>query len=131
MNELFIPFDTGIPMMMKDRGFKKTCFTYWYKHTGIHHHQLRKQDLTFRGYINQPESNTVAPTYQQAVDWLRDEHKLIVYVEPYKDHASDNNDPLEWNWTIYNHAIGRGLTSYYEALTDGIYEALKRIPKNN
>lgn len=31
-----------------------------------------------------------------AFRWLREEKKIFAYVTPYKDHAADNNDPVEY-----------------------------------
>ena len=31
-----------------------------------------------------------------AFRWLREEKKIFAYATPYKDHAADNNDPVEY-----------------------------------
>ena len=68
-----------------------------------------------------------APTQSLLQKWLREVHNIIVFVAPFKDHASDVNDRLEWNYTIYGKSIGRNLKSYEEALEIGLQEALKLI----
>jgi hypothetical protein len=70
------------------------------------------------------------PTQSLLQRWLREVHNIIVFVAPFKDHAADVNDPLEWNYAIYGKSIGRDLKSYEEALEKGLQEALKLIPQN-
>lgn len=79
-----------------------------------------------------------APTHQQVVDWLRENHSLSVSVLPYKN----NEDKIELCWyhavtiigiyDIFCNAESLGASSenygsYNEALNEGIKQALKLI----
>lgn len=63
-----------------------------------------------------------APTQSLLQKWLREIHKIHLYVYPYKDHAADNNDPIEWKSNF-----GKAYKSYEEALETALFEALKHI----
>ena len=68
------------------------------------------------------------PTQSLLQRWLREVHNLIVFVAPFKDHASDINDRLEWNYAVHGKSIGRDLKTYEEALEKGLYQGLKLLP---
>lgn len=59
--------------------------------------------------------------------WLRDVHNILIFIVPFKDHASDVNDDVVWNYAIYNKSIVKQYKSYEEALEEGIIEGLKLI----
>lgn len=125
MKHLFVPYE--LALKLKEKGFGDETFYEYYKTSNgdiilepfISSHLL----LVTRNLI----CMTSAPTHQQAVDWFRENHGLLIYVVPFKDHAADVNDPFEWNWAIHGQQIGRGITSYYNALNEAIEHALELI----
>lgn len=56
--------------------------------------------------------------------WLREIHNINVYSYPFKDHASDYNEPIVWK---NSHTRQQEFNTYEEALEKGLYEALKVI----
>jgi len=44
-----------------------------------------------------------------AFRWLREEKGIFAYITPYKDHAADNNDPVEYRYLIF-----KGQYTYYK-----------------
>lgn len=46
-----------------------------------------------------------APEQWQVVEWLRIKHGIWVWVRPYKDHAADNNDPIQHQMNVYKRGV--------------------------
>ena len=46
-----------------------------------------------------------APEQWQVVEWLRVNHGIWVWVRPYKDHAADNNDPIQHQMNVYKNGV--------------------------
>lgn len=116
MKHLFVPYE--IALKLKEKGFDEPCFKVYDNQSFLQEEEVM-DELKLEKIL--------APLYQQVIDWFREKHNLLIYAVPFKDHAADVNDPLEWNWTIHNKDVGRGLNDYYEALTKAIREALKLI----
>ena len=38
-------------------------------------------------------------------EWLRVNHGIWVWVRPYKDHAADNNDPIQHQMNVYKNGV--------------------------
>jgi hypothetical protein len=45
------------------------------------------------------------PEQWQVVEWLRVNHGIWVWVRPYKDHAADNNDPIQHQMNVYKNGV--------------------------
>jgi hypothetical protein len=56
-----------------------------------------KEFMTSRSYS--------APEQWQVVEWLRINHGIWVWVRPYKDHAADNNDPIQHQMNVYKRGV--------------------------
>jgi hypothetical protein len=74
MNKEFIPYEQALKL--KELGFDEPCFCYWYTQQGSFP-SIRTKDIQFNGWKNYPDSNTVAPLYQQAFRWFREKHGLM------------------------------------------------------
>lgn len=75
-----------------------------------------------------------APTHQQMVDWLRDEHGILVSVASYrKKFAEDFNMKGQHSMFVVKEdeqvEIGDEFIDYYDALNKGIEEGLNLIIK--
>ena len=72
LQSLFVPYE--IAVAVKERGFNEPCLTYWFTPSNwagtSNIALLRTKDISFDGYINQKDSNTTAPIYQQVFEWL-------------------------------------------------------------
>ena len=88
------------------------------------------------------ESKTLVtrPTQSELQKWLRDEHRIHMYVEPYwntREDAMNNVKPSYVWWNIYGYLedseeIDGYFDTYEEALEVALFESLKVIaPKLN
>lgn len=83
-----------------------------------------------------PES--AIPTLHEVQDWFRDEHNLDIEPEKYR-HDFKNKRMYKcriWGFKMENEGYVTGFSSYYEALEEGISEAIrilkeKQEEKNN
>ena len=77
MKEDYVSFE--IAKLLKEKGFDESC-DQKYDDEGY---------LSFNhiGYINAEKPtedfSALAPTHQMAMKWLREEHKVFIYVEPF------------------------------------------------
>jgi hypothetical protein len=142
MQEQLISFETA--KLAKEKGFNWGCYIEYevedyeyrqgspgYSKVTIKKGDLKKADGSsiFRNWNN----NYSAPTQSLLQKWLREKHKLYVYINPttYGEEARYSaqldgygkkgifSSPLIDGFTIYN--------SYEEALEEGLHEALKLI----
>ncbi len=125
MKHLFVSYD--IARLLKENGFDEECLCYYDHSTSLQFKRDMRINASGIKRIDCHESNTLAPIYQQVVDWLRTRNVLIEIV------------PLDdWNNWIYK-MVGEGAMepffefdwnkieykTYYEALNAAIEEALK------
>jgi hypothetical protein len=59
---------------------------------------IQRKYIPTNGWINRPEQ-------WQVVEWLRVNHGIWVWVRPYKDHAADNNDPIQHQMNVYKRGV--------------------------
>lgn len=117
MKHLFIPY--YLVLLTKEKGFKEDCFGCY-----ASYYETDKPDLyiEFKEEFNDFDIFMDAPIYQQIVDWLMNDHKIMIGLNYY------NNSHGEW-WEYrlgYLNKNGVGNT-YYEALRKAVEEALKII----
>jgi hypothetical protein len=83
-----------------------------------------------KSMISEYDYKTLAPLYQQVVDWFREKHKILIEVYPldswnnfvFKITVEDVMTPFtELRYNEQEH------TDYYKALTNAMIEALKLI----
>ncbi len=84
---------------LKEKGFNQRTKMVWLYSLGKQH--LREVHLSLE--LNDAEYN--APKQWQVVEWLRDNHGIWVWVRPYKDHAADNNDPIQHQMNVYKRGV--------------------------
>jgi len=90
MIKQFVTYE--IALKLKHLGFDELCFAHYlngnmYKQRAIlassamqHYHQNNiNPNNQYR------DQNCTAPLYQQVIDWLIDNHQLVVYCKPHKD----------------------------------------------
>ena len=94
MNKEFIPYEQALEL--KELGFDEPCFCYWYTQQGSFP-SIRGKDIQFNGWKNYPDSNTVAPLYQQAFRWFREKHNL-----------KDKYGVFPHHTIMFNYIIGGG-----------------------
>lgn len=113
MNKEFIPYQEALAL--KGLEFDEPCLGYWYTTNGKN--PLIRSELSLDGWTNHPDSNTVAPLYQQAFRWFREKHGLCAYVSPdegiYKMHDKSFGYTIDTD--SYNYGYNYGFTSYEKA----------------
>lgn len=116
-----IPFNTGIPSLLKEKGFNWPTNYYMDETVKSQKDKYHKGRLIDRNiYPNQYSM----PDYDQVRDWLEEKHGLIVCVEP----CAGTFAEVDWKPFIFGHAGNFGkYVGRYEALNAGILEALKLI----
>jgi hypothetical protein len=78
---------------LKEKGFDEECLYYF------------KKDGTHSLVISDDNYECQRPEQWQVVEWLRINHGIWVWVRPYKDHAADNNDPIEHQMNVYKNGV--------------------------
>lgn len=117
MKNLFVPYE--IAKQLKEKGFiPNMCGAYQTQEDNrLIHFLYHKRDFSIATHL------LAAPTYQQVTDWLRDEHDIHLWV------TTEVGAILTYCWVFTGENTGTKhkayFKSYYEALTDGIEQALK------
>lgn len=135
MEELFVPYD--LALKLKEKGFDLDCLGFYGDDGKL--------------YFDQPVSNfcdginplyTVAPLFQQVIDWFREKHDIYVFVAPFVNYNVKNLQfttcvvftgryGREWRHNPFCPKEGDELfNDYYKALTKAIEEALKFFENN-
>ena len=129
----FIPYETGFPKLLKEKGFAETCLAY-YPNTidGLCFIKNKNRQGEYADVGGFPQKACSAPTYNQVKDWFKDKHHIKIDV----CHAESNGTYriTLWRWNFDNQ-IGKwerfGFISSYEdwyiAANKAIEEALKLI----
>ncbi len=129
MKELFLPYE--LALVAKEKGLDCDCCLATYDMVGVLHITTR----LFKG-------ETIAPLYQQAVDWFRETHHILITITAGGKSATDwsyyhgdveslKKPRVKINWegddTKFRGAMPIKNLSYYEALNKAISEAFKLI----
>ena len=92
-----------IALELKKLGFDEKC-PYWYVHSSFHKEGEGDLGDSFRWVRNSDHIENdgderiwvTAPLWQQAIDWLREKHRLYIGVLPYRDDSTE----LCWYYTL-------------------------------
>lgn len=159
MKHLFVPFvPYELAKLSKEKGFDEKCLGFWRSSQDITFTSYnnncitsRNTFLTIKGkdnFVYTPEPNDAdtnpnyerikwkmkiaAPTHQQVVDWLREEHDIYIFTYP----VGLDKKTIGFCWDVeqankdYGNHTDQDYTkykTYYEALNKAIEEALKLI----
>lgn len=126
MKHLFVPY--AIALLLKEKGFNEPCLTYWFTTNHDTTPQLREKDIMdLKGWTNgYLDSNTIAPLYQQVVDWFREKHEIEVGSPVAQLEKGEFGRAIGWvrvedeNKQIY--------PTYYAALEAAINHAITLLP---
>jgi hypothetical protein len=71
----------------------------------------------------------LAPEQWQVLEWLRVNHGIWIWVRPYKDHAADNNDPIQHQMNVYKNGVtvSKEFSSHEEAYSAAFDYILKEL----
>lgn len=117
MKQLFVTPEIAIAL--KEKGFNEPCLG----------HYNSNNEFMFFADVRNCNTNSefgfypTVPTYQQAVDWFREKHSILIAVD---------NDGKEFFYVFTflkdnDRHILEGFNSYYEAFEKAIKESLKLI----
>jgi hypothetical protein len=76
MEKEFVPYE--LALRMKQLGFNKPCFGYWYSEQ-----ELKKIDIQLATiyFLEGEEDYILALTWQQAFRWFREKHDLFYFID--------------------------------------------------
>ncbi len=74
MKEQFVTYE--IAKKLKQKGFAEKCFTFYFKTGNIEGHA--EVGMGFTNATKAVKNIVTAPLWQQAIDWLREEHKMLI-----------------------------------------------------
>ncbi len=124
MTELFVSYETA--KLLKEKGFDKSCFGGYYLYQNTPDLCIYQDENEFS---DAKEIILQAPLYQQAIDWLREKHKIFIMptiltldtkLPTYKTGIfgmKKGDEPATADWS----------EDYYETTNKAIIEALKLI----
>ncbi len=131
MKESLITFDLAV--LAKQKGFNlESCRNGWHGDFG----PLVGDDYPFLGtysyYVrclcnNKEEHQIQRPTQSELQTWLRDDEKVMVWLEPV---GKDNHDSVLWTWKLIDWSKNNDTVdgfcklSYEDALEAGLITAL-------
>jgi len=116
-----IDFETA--KLLKDKGFKLPDSTdyidmYDFTDKGICNIRIEDQSMHHVAII---------VTQELVKKWLREEHKILIAILPWKDHQDDVNDPIRFRPMIHRVKTYEEYDTYEDALEKALIEALKLI----
>jgi hypothetical protein len=126
---------------LKEKGFDVQCNCFYTKPNskmfGVDEHgriypikNTPKKLYRIGEYATLNTSSVIsAPEQWQLVEWLRINHNIWVWVKPYKDHAADNNDPIQHQMNVYKNGItvSKEFDSHEEAYSAAFDYILKEL----
>lgn len=116
--------------LLKEKGFKYYCpLSYWEQKltNNTPGYALENGETSQENYYN--FERYYAPEQWQVVEWLRIKHGIWVWVRPFKDHAADNNDPIQHQMNIFfkGVSISKEFDSHEEAYSAAFDYILKEM----
>ena len=101
MKKQFVTYE--IVLKLRELGFDEECLYAYYHLSDLNN--FKKNDYVLVGDRNNTQlknDRISAPLWQQAIDWLREEHKLHVAVLPYKNVEEGDEIALCFYYTLTN-----------------------------
>ena len=115
MKHLFVPYE--IALQLKEKGFREECFAYYQDNllefSSPTFHQKHKNSIDNIGTVhwNMEDIDDVsAPLYQQVIDWLWNNYKILIYPYLIPDKTNtvmwcSNNSGIIDFWSTKDQAI--------------------------
>ena len=123
MKHLFVPYE--IAKLAKLNGFDGDCLAYY---DGDNNDLLKPIDTDFIFFRQLQGGNLKAPLYQQLIDWFRNKHGIVIWIEtaPYA---------RTFNFRFYietsdNRQEGNKSKDYYKVYNEALIEGFKLIKTN-
>ena len=106
LKDLIAPYTIAKSLQEKD--FDEKCFAHYHK-----------TELVMMPVYDGSVFNTLAPLYQQVVNWLNEKHGLHITSGPTASYT--------WKWMIYDYKTFEHRALFQETLDEAIIEAIKLI----
>lgn len=88
-----------------------------------------KYDIKLYDYVE--EETTSCPTHQMAMKWLREEHDIIIVIEPHSyNHMEEKTSSYDfsiWYRDNYEHPLTTNYSTYEEAVEAAILYVLSEV----
>jgi len=121
MKHLFVP--SGIALMAKEKGFDEACLGNYEKHNNEYNFNMQLSPFQVKN-----NDLILAPFYQQLIDWFRNKHGIVIWIEtaPYA---------RTFNFRFYietsdNRQEGNKSKDYYKVYNEALIEGFKLIKTN-
>ena len=114
--------------LLKEKGFDGLCYRYDFEDwKGRHADTVTKCPNNF----NENDGFTSIPTYQMAMKWLREEHDIIIVIEPHSyNHMEEKTSSYDfsiWYGDNYEHPLTTNYSTYEEAVEAAILYVLSEV----
>lgn len=124
MKNLFVPYELAVKL--KEKRFQASCFGGY--------SNLQELNITRVDFQSDIEGFCLAPIYQQAINWFREEHKLVLDVFQ----EFNGTDAYTGKWEVdiselgdykqpHRIVVDETYADYYEAWNAAIEAALENI----
>ena len=114
--------------LLKEKGFDGECIgCYWdsKKTFDINYEPLSYSDGDLRDEV------ILAPTHQMAMKWLREEHNIIIVIEPHSyNHMEEKTSSYEfsiWCGDNYEHPLTTNYPTYKETVDAALKHSLENL----
>lgn len=124
MKKQFVTYE--IALKLKELGFNEECFGYYTESRLLHlggrtgNIDDVKINKKYVEDICQNDNACSAPLWQQAIDWLREEHDVIIDVAKIFNGTDSYHFAINLEWEYFS-------GTYYEALEESILKAIELI----
>lgn len=124
MEKEFVTYE--IALKLKELGFDEPCFGYYTESRLLHlGGRLGSiDDVTInKKYVDdicQNDNTCLAPLWQQVIDWLREEHDVIIDVAKIFNGTDSCHFAINLEWEYFS-------GTYYEAREESILKAIELI----
>lgn len=132
MKELFVTYEIAIAF--KRLGFDDPCFGHYLDGSiNIFYSSSINERTNSNNPVSKRNLDCVAPTWNQALKWLRDKYKIYVTISTNYLMVSDDIIRIDWEYYISSDkdddivSTWSSHETYDEALKDGLIRALKLI----
>lgn len=129
MNTPFVPYN--LAALLKEKGFNEPCFA-WY--TLVTEKLTLSTSMVEHGQIYKDYS--LAPTYDQVLDWLRVKHKIYIelIIDGWQDDENVNEEYIGYRAFVWqvgkskpHHNDDLGMSDYHTILILAIKHAINLI----
>lgn len=122
------PITFPIAKLLKEKGFDKVM-KYHYPNLSIEKQEIYlPTNWNKFTYMSGNSEYYSAPTIAEVIMWLYEKHGIWIWVNPYKDHAADNNEPYKAQMNVFKNGIT--VSKEYRTPTEAYSKAIEYVLTN-